>query len=130
MGPFGTTIEGDPDLVIEAIKQMLDAGLAPAAEVVSVPWLPSPPIGRDPGIEARAASLPEVVGDAALTVDPHDVDVEIAHEADRRLDRSDALVELDLGDARGAPAHLARRTSQSNTPHAGSVGRVACRVLC
>ncbi len=51
------------------IRQMLEAGLAPAAEAVSLPWLPSPPVGRDPGIEARAASLPEVeLATGALTL--------------------------------------------------------------
>ncbi len=51
------------------IKQMLDAGMAPAAEVASLPWMPSPPIGRDPGIEARAAMLPEVeLATGALTL--------------------------------------------------------------
>ncbi len=48
---------------------MLDAGMAPAAEVASLPWMPSPPIGRDPGIEARAAMLPEVeLATGALTL--------------------------------------------------------------
>ena len=36
MGPFGTTIEGDPQLVIEAIKQMLDAATAAGASRVSL----------------------------------------------------------------------------------------------
>jgi uncharacterized protein YqgV (UPF0045/DUF77 family) len=36
MGPFGTTIEGDSDLVIDAIKQMLDAATAAGASRVSM----------------------------------------------------------------------------------------------
>ena len=36
MGPFGTTIEGAPDMVIEAIKQMLDAATAAGASRVSM----------------------------------------------------------------------------------------------
>ncbi len=59
----------DADSAIGWIKQMLEAGMAPAAEVASLPWMPSPPIGRDPGIEARAAMLPEVeLATGALTL--------------------------------------------------------------
>ena len=36
IGPFGTTIEGDPALVTEAVKQLLDAATAAGASRVSV----------------------------------------------------------------------------------------------
>ena len=59
----------DAETATEWIKEILDAGMAPSAEVASLPWMPSPPIGRDPGIEARAAMLPEVeLATGALTL--------------------------------------------------------------
>ncbi len=36
IGPFGTTIEGQPDLVVEAVKQLLEAATAAGASRVSV----------------------------------------------------------------------------------------------
>ncbi len=36
VGPFGTTIEGDSDKVIEAVKQLLDAATAAGASRVSL----------------------------------------------------------------------------------------------
>lgn len=36
IGPFGTTIEGDGAVVIEAVKQLLDAATAAGATRVSV----------------------------------------------------------------------------------------------
>ena len=36
VGPFGTTIEGDPDKVIEAVKDLLDAATAAGASRVSL----------------------------------------------------------------------------------------------
>lgn len=36
MGPFGTTIEGDPDRVIEAVKRLLDAATAAGASRISL----------------------------------------------------------------------------------------------
>ncbi len=36
VGPFGTTIEGDSDQVVEAVKQLLDAATAAGASRVSI----------------------------------------------------------------------------------------------
>ena len=36
VGPFGTTIEGDPHLVMEAVKQLLDAATDAGASRVSI----------------------------------------------------------------------------------------------
>lgn len=36
IGPFGTTIEGDSDRVIEAVKQLLDAATEAGASRVSI----------------------------------------------------------------------------------------------
>ena len=36
IGPFGTTIKGDSDLIVEAVKQLLDAATAAGASRVSV----------------------------------------------------------------------------------------------
>ncbi len=36
VGPFGTTIEGDADRVIDAVKQLLDAATAAGASRVSL----------------------------------------------------------------------------------------------
>ncbi len=36
VGPFGTTIEGDPHLVMEAVRQLLDAATDAGASRVSI----------------------------------------------------------------------------------------------
>lgn len=36
VGPFGTTIEGEPHMVMEAVKQLLDAATAAGASRVSI----------------------------------------------------------------------------------------------
>ena len=36
IGPFGTTIKGDSGLIVEAVKQLLDAATAAGASRVSV----------------------------------------------------------------------------------------------
>jgi uncharacterized protein YqgV (UPF0045/DUF77 family) len=36
IGPFGTTISGEPDLVMEAVKDLLDAATAAGASRVSI----------------------------------------------------------------------------------------------
>ncbi|MCP3976261.1 MAG: hypothetical protein GY720_17395 [bacterium] len=36
VGPFGTTIEGDPHLVMEAVKNLLDAATEAGASRVSI----------------------------------------------------------------------------------------------
>ena len=36
VGPFGTTIEGEPHLVMEAVKQLLDAATDAGASRVSI----------------------------------------------------------------------------------------------
>ncbi|HSN54222.1 MAG TPA: DUF6531 domain-containing protein, partial [Candidatus Sulfomarinibacteraceae bacterium] len=57
------------DAAPEWLRRYEEAGLVPTAEVASLPWMPSPPVGRDPGIEARAAMLPEVeLATGALTL--------------------------------------------------------------
>ena len=42
-----------------------------------------------PVISSNASSLPEVVGEAGIQIDPHDVDA--LHEGIRRLTEDDAL---------------------------------------
>jgi len=36
VGPFGTTIEGDSDRIVEAVKQLLDAATTAGASRVSI----------------------------------------------------------------------------------------------
>ncbi len=51
------------------LQGYVEAGLVPTDEAVTLPWMPSPPVGRDPGIEARGAMVPEVeLSTGALTL--------------------------------------------------------------
>jgi len=56
------------------LEQLAAVGLAPAAEVRSVAWMPSPPVGRLAGIEARSDLLPSVeLATGSLTLDRTDL---------------------------------------------------------
>ena len=58
----------------EWLRRVAESDLAPATEVASVAWAPSPSLGREPGLEARGDLLPEVeLASGALTIDRVDL---------------------------------------------------------